>query len=49
MEKRYRFNVIYQGKLLASVYASTKWEAIERVYSQYHDVDRTKLFSRKCF
>jgi hypothetical protein len=41
------YNVFYQGKVLCSLNASTKWEAIERVSSRFYDVDRTKLIALK--
>jgi hypothetical protein len=47
MEAKHSFNVFYEGKILSCVNASTKWEAIERVSSKHHEIDRSKIFAKK--
>lgn len=47
MENKYTFKVYHGGDLCGVVLASSKWEAMERVFSRLDGADRKKLFAKK--
>lgn len=47
MESKYTFKVYHGGDFCGIVLASSKWEAMERVFSRLDGADRKKLFAKK--
>jgi hypothetical protein len=47
MESKYFFKVFYRGHLVETIYACTKWEAIDRVY--YRHIGENPLLVRAHF